>query len=100
LPEPSFAGIVAAGKPVGDSYVIHFPPPTGDVGGECVYNGNARYFIESTGVLTFQILADCGKLKRGYNYMVCRLNADLRCSEAPWWHFQGRRYAVTKEGVA
>lgn len=99
-PEPSFAGVVAAGKPAGDSYVIHFPPPTGDVGGDCIYNGNARYLIESTGVLTFQLIADCGKLQRGYNYMICMLNEDLRCDEAPWWHFQGRTYAITNEGVA
>jgi hypothetical protein len=97
-PESSFTGVVAAGKPAGDSYVIHFP--TGDVGGDCVYNGNARYLIESTGVLTFQLIADCGKLQRGYNYMICMLNEDLRCDEAPWRHFQGRTYAVTSEGVA
>jgi hypothetical protein len=98
-PEPSFAGIVAAGKPAGDSYLIHFPPPTGDVGGDCVYNGNARYLIDSNGVLSFQIIADCGKLKRGYRYMICMLNADLRCSQAPWWYFRGRTYAITNEGV-
>lgn len=97
--EPSFAGVVV-GKPAGDSYVIHFPQPTGDVGGDCVYNGNARYLIESTGVLTFQLIADCGKLQRGYNYMICMLNEDLRCNEAPWWHFQGRTYVITNEGVA
>ncbi|HMD41083.1 MAG TPA: hypothetical protein VKH15_17485 [Candidatus Acidoferrum sp.] len=99
-PEPSFAGIVAAGKPAGDSYVIHFPPPAGDVGGACVYTGNARYLIESNGVLTFQVIADCGKLKRGYSYMICMLNEDLRCSEAPWWYFRGRTYAITNEGLA
>src|SRR5271163_2026390 len=98
-PEPHFAGIVAAAKPAGDSYVIHFPPPTGDVGGDCVYTGNARYLIESNGVLAFQVIADCGKLKRGYSYMICMLNEDLRCSEAPWWYFRGRTYAITNEGI-
>jgi hypothetical protein len=99
-PEPSFSGVVAAGEPAGDSYVIHFPPPTGDVGGDCVYNGYARYLIESNGVLMFQIVADCGKLKRGYSYMICMLNGDLRCNEAPWWHFRGRTYAITNAGIA
>ncbi len=99
-PEPSFAQVVAAGKRAGDSYVIHFPPPTLDVGGDCFYSGNARYLIETTGVLTFQLIADCGKLQRGYNYMICMLNEDLRCDEAPWWHFRGRKYAITEEGVA
>jgi len=96
-PEPRLAQFMVAGKPTGDSYVIKFP--TGDAGGPCVYSGTARYFINSSGTLTFQILADCGKLRRGYNYMVCNLDDSLRCREAPWWYFRERRYAITKGGV-
>jgi hypothetical protein len=96
-PEPSFAGVMVAGKPTGDSYVINFP--TGNAGGPCVYTGTARYFIESTGTLTFQMLATCGNLRRGYSYMICRLDDSLRCSEAPWWNFRDRTFAVTDRGV-
>jgi hypothetical protein len=64
-----------------------------------VYTGTARYFIESTGVLTFQMLAECGKLKRGYGYMVCMLDEDLRCSEAPWWYFKDQTYSIGNQGV-
>jgi hypothetical protein len=96
-PEPSFSEAMVVGKPTGDSYVINFP--TGSAGGACMYTGTGRYLIESTGVLTFQILAECGKLKRGYSYMICRLNEDLRCSEAPWWFFKDRTFAVTNQGV-
>lgn len=96
-PEPSFATSMIAGKPTGDSYVIHFP--TGDAGGACMYSGTGRYLIESTGNLTFQILADCGKLRRGYSYMICMLDATLRCTEAPWWYFKDRTYAITNQGV-
>ncbi len=56
--------------------------------------------IDSNGTLTFQILANCGKLRRGYSYMICRLDASLRCSEAPWWYFRGRRYVITNDGLA
>jgi hypothetical protein len=96
-PEPSFAALMVAGKPTGDSYVINFP--TGSAGGACLYSGTGRYLIESTGTLTFQILADCGKLRRAYSYMICPLNEDLRCSEAAWWHFKDRTFAVTSLGV-
>jgi hypothetical protein len=96
-PEPSFAALMVAGKPTGDSYVINFP--TGSTGGACLYSGTGRYLIESTGTLTFQILADCGKLRRAYSYMICPLNEDLRCSEAAWWHFKDRTFAVTSLGV-
>jgi hypothetical protein len=96
-PEPSFASSMIAGKLTGDSYVIHFP--TGDAGGACIYSGTGRYFIESTGSLTFQMLADCGKLRRGYSYMICMLDASLRCTEAPWWYFKDRTYAITNQGV-
>jgi len=96
-PEPRLAHSMLAGNPAGDSYVVHFPQ--GDVGGPCVYSGTARYLIEGGGELTFQILADCGKLRRGYNYMICMLDASLRCKEAPWWYFRDRTYIITKEGV-
>jgi hypothetical protein len=79
-PEPRFAQSTIAGNPTGDSYAIHFP--TGDAGGPCIFSGTGRYLINSGGTLTFQILANCGKLRRGYNYMVCNLGPNLRCNEA------------------
>jgi hypothetical protein len=96
-PEPRFAELMVAGKPTGSSYIIKFP--TGDVGGDCTYDGKGRYFIESTGTLTFQIITECGKLKRGYNFMVCMLNEELRCREVPWWYFRERTYAITNQGL-
>ncbi len=96
--EPRLTASIVAGNPTGDSYVIHFSQ--GDAGGPCIYSGNARYLIEGDGTLTFQILADCGKLRRGYNYMICRLDPSLRCTEAPWWNFRDRSYVITKQGVA
>ena len=73
--EPRLTASIVAGNPTGDSYVIHFSQ--GDAGGPCIYSGNARYLIEGDGTLTFQILADCGKLRRGYNYMICRLDTQF-----------------------
>jgi hypothetical protein len=96
-PEPRLAQSMLAGNPTGDSYVIHFPQ--GDAGGPCIYSGTARYLIEGGGELTLQVLADCGKLRRGYSYMICRLDANLRCTEAPWWYFRDRTFIITKEGV-
>jgi hypothetical protein len=96
--EPRLTQSIVAGNLTGDSYVIHFPQ--GDAGGPCIYSGNARYLIEGNGGLTFQILADCGKLRRGYNYMICRLDPSFRCTEAPWWYFRDRTYVISKEGVA
>jgi hypothetical protein len=96
--EPRLTPSIVAGNPTGDSYVIHFSQ--GDAGGPCIYSGNARYLIEGDGTLTFQILAVCGKLRRGYNYMICRLDPSLRCTEAPWWNFRDRTYVITKQGVA
>lgn len=96
-PEPRIAQFMAAGTATGDSYIIHFPQ--GDAGGPCVFAGTARYRIDANGTLTIQALADCGNLHRGYSYMICRLNASLRCTEAPWWYFRGRTYAITKDGV-
>ncbi len=96
--EPRLTQYIAAGNPTGDSYVIRFPQ--GDAGGPCIYSGTARYLIEGGGELTFQVLADCGKLRRGYNYMICRLDPSFRCTEAPWWNFRDRTYAITKEGVS
>lgn len=96
-PEPSFSALMVSGKPTGDSFVINFPNST--AGGDCAYTGKGRYIIESTGVLTFQILADCGNLRRAYGYMICRLNEDLRCSEGPWWYFKDRKFAATNQGV-
>ena len=95
--EPRLTKSIVAGNPTGDNYIIHFPQ--GDAGGPCIYSGNARYLIEGGGTLTFQILADCGKLRRGYSYMICKLDANLRCSEAPWWYFRDRTYIITKQGV-
>ncbi len=97
-PEPRFAQSTTAGNPTGDSYIIHFP--ASDAGGPCIYSGKARYLINSNGTLTFEILADCGQLRRGYNYMICNLNPSLRCREAPWWYFRDRTYVITNEGVS
>lgn len=96
-PEPNLAPLMIAGKPTGDSYVINFPQ--GPVGGDCAYTGKGRYLIENSGTLTFQILADCGKLRRSYGYMICRLNEELHCSEGPWWYFKNRKFGVTDQGV-
>jgi hypothetical protein len=96
-PEPRLAQTMLAGNPTGDSYIIHFPQ--GDAGGSCIHSGTARYLIEGGGELTFQILADCGTLRRGYSYMICKLDASLRCREAPWWYFRDRTYIITKEGI-
>jgi hypothetical protein len=96
--EPRPTQPTVAGNPTGDSYVIHFPQ--GDAGGPCIYSGTARYLIEGGGTLTFQILADCGKLRRGYSYMICRLDPSFRCTETPWWYFRDRTYTITKEGIA
>ena len=97
-PEPRFADLMKPGTATGSSYVIKFP--TGDVGGDCIFTGKGRYFIESTGTLTFQIITQCGQLKRGYNFMVCKLNEALKCREAPWWYFRGRSYQVSAQGIA
>ena len=97
-PEPRLASSMTAGNPTGDSYVIKFP--SGDAGGGCIHSGRGRYLIDDNGTLTFQVLADCGKLRRGYNYMVCKLDVSLRCIEAPWWYFRDRTYVITNEGVA
>jgi hypothetical protein len=96
-PEPRLAQSMTAGNPTGDSYILHFP--TGDAGGPCIYTGKARYLINIGGTLTFQILADCGKLRRGYSYMICNLDPSLRCNEAPWWFFRDSTYVITNEGV-
>ncbi len=95
--EPRLTQSIVAGNPTGDSYIIHFPQ--GDAGGPCIYSGTARYLIEGNGTLAFQILADCGKLRRGYNYMICRLDSSFRCTEAPWWNFRDRTYTIAKEGI-
>jgi hypothetical protein len=96
--EPRLAQSMLAGTPTGDSYVINFPNST--AGGPCIYSGTARYLINGGGTLTFQVLANCGQLRRGYSYMICNLDASLRCKEAPWWYFRDRTYVITKEGVA
>jgi len=96
-PEPGFSASMVAGNPTGDTYVISFP--TGSAGGPCTYTGAGRYLIESTGTLTFQVLAQCGKLRRAYSYMICMLDEDLRCSEAPWWYFKDRAYAIANKGI-
>jgi hypothetical protein len=96
--EPRLAQSMLAGTPAGDSYVINFPNSTG--GGPCIYTGTARYLINGSGTLTFQVLANCGNLRRGYSYMICNMDASLRCKEAPWWYFRDRTYIITNEGVA
>jgi hypothetical protein len=96
-PEPRLAQSMLAGNATGDSYIIRFSQ--GDAGGPCIYSGTARYLIEGGGELTFQVLADCGTLRRGYSYMICKLDASLRCTEAPWWFFRDRTYSITKEGI-
>ena len=95
--EPRLAQFMLAGTPTGDNYVINFPNST--AGGPCIYSGSARYLINGSGTLTFQALANCRNLRRGYSYMICNLDASLRCKEAPWWYFRDRTYTVTKEGV-
>jgi hypothetical protein len=97
-PEPQFSALMTAGKPTGDSYVIHFP--SGDAGGPCINTGKARYLIDNSGTLKFEILADCGNLRRGYDYSICRLGETLRCSEAPSWYFTGRTYNINNDGLA
>jgi hypothetical protein len=97
-PEPRLAPSMNQGTSAGDSYIIHFP--TSDAGGPCIYTGKARYLINSNGSLTFEIIADCGPLRRGYSYMVCSLDARLRCKDAPWWYFRDRTYVITIEGVS
>lgn len=86
-----------AGKPTGDTFIIKFP--SGDFGGPCINTGRARYLIDGSGVLTFEILADCGNLRRGYDYSICRLGDNLRCAEAPLWYFTGRTYTIKNEGL-
>jgi hypothetical protein len=95
--EPRLAQSMLAGNPTGDSYVTQFPQ--GDAGGPCIFTGTARYLINGGGTLTFQVLADCGKLRRGYSYMICNLDTSLRCKEPPWWYFRDRTYVITTEGV-
>jgi hypothetical protein len=96
--EPRLAQLMLAGTRTGDSYVINFPDST--AGGPCIYTGTARYLINGSGTLTFQVLANCGNLRRGYSYMICDMDASLRCKEAPWWFFRDRTYIITKEGIA
>jgi hypothetical protein len=96
--EPRLTQSMLAGTSTGDSYVINFPNST--AGGPCVYTGTGRYLINGGGTLTFQVLANCGNLRRGYSYMICNLDRTLRCKEAPWWYFRDRTYLITKEGVA
>jgi len=95
--EPRLTQSIVACNPTGDSYIIHFPQ--GAAGGHCSYSGNVRYLIEGGGTLTFQILADSGKLRRGYSYTICKLDVSLRCTEAPWWYVRDRTYTITKEGI-
>ncbi len=95
--EPAFSKTMNAGTSTGDSYVIHFP--AADAGGACTYTGAGRYLIQVGGVLTFQILAGCGNLRRSYSYMICMLDPDLRCTQTPWWFFRDRTYAITSQGV-
>lgn len=97
IEESAFTGIVAANKSTGDSYIIKFP--TVQRGGSCVFDGNSRYLLETDGSLTFQITAQCGDLRRGYDFRVCRLNEKLRCAEPPWWNFRGESYLVSPQGV-
>jgi hypothetical protein len=86
--EPRLASSMTAGSATGDSYVLHFS--AGDAGGPCIYTG---------GALTFQALATCGNLRRGYNYMVCALDEALHCKQPPGWYFRDRMYKITAEGI-
>ena len=96
-PEPQFSSLMIAGKPTGDTFIIKFP--SGDFGGPCINSGKARYLIDGNGTLTFEILADCGNLRRGYDYSICRLGKSLHCAEAPSWYFTGRTYAIRNDGL-
>jgi hypothetical protein len=96
-PAPSFVRVIRKVEPTGDNFTIHFP--TGDLGGECFYSDSVRYVIDYGGELTYQILADCGKLRRAYSYHVCRLNENLRCSEPPWWFFKDSKFSISNEGL-
>jgi len=96
-PEPQFSSLMIAGRPTGDTFTIKFP--SGDFGGPCVNSGKARYLIDSNGTLTFEILADCGNLRRGYDYSICRLSESLHCAEAPSWYFTGRTYTTRNDGL-
>jgi hypothetical protein len=84
-------------EPTGDSFTIRFP--AGDLGGACFYGDSVRYMIDFGGELTYQMLADCGMLRRAYSYHICRLNESLRCSEAPWWFFKDSKFSITNEGL-
>lgn len=96
-PEPQFSSLMMAGKPTGDTFFIKFP--SGDFGGPCINSGKARYLIDSNGTLTFEVLADCGNLRRGYDYSICRLGESLHCAEAPSWYFTGRTYTIGNDGL-
>jgi len=96
-PEPQFSSLMIAGKPTGDTFIIKFP--SGDFGGPCINSGKARYLIDSNGTLTFEVLADCGNLRRGYDYSICRLGESLHCAEAPSWYFTGRTYTIRNDGL-
>jgi len=96
LPEPRFAGTVASGAPTGSRYELHFPNRV--AGGECKFTGKGRYVV-SNAQLDFQVMSECADLHNAYQFHVCRLGADLRCKEAPWWYFRGRQYLVTEDGV-
>lgn len=95
--EPQFAALMVPGTPIDER--IHWRPPAGDVGGPCINTGKARYLINEYDVLLFEILADCGNLARGYGYVICHLNGERRCAEAPDWYFTGRVYQLTNEGL-
>jgi hypothetical protein len=96
-PEPQFSSLMVPGMPTGDTFTIKFP--TGDFGGPCINTGKARYLVDSTGTLIFEILADCGNLRRGYDYPICRLAETLHCAEAPSWYFTGRTYTIKTDGL-
>jgi hypothetical protein len=95
--EPQFAVLMVPGTPMDDSFLRR--SPTEDVGPPCINTGKARYLVNKFNRLSFEILANCGKLTRGYSYVICRLSGDLRCAEAPYWYFTGRTYLLTNEGL-
>jgi hypothetical protein len=95
--EPQFAPLMVPGTPIDDRLDGH--APTREDGGPCINTGRARYILNKQDHLLFEILADCGGVMRGYGYVICRINGDLRCAEAADWYFTGRTYQLTGAGL-
>ena len=95
--EPQFAPLMVRGNPIDERFNGYLP--TSDDGRPCINTGKARYIINKHDVLLFEIRADCGSTMRGYGYVICRINGERRCSEAPDWYFAGRSYELANEGI-